>query len=363
MRPIGSPLPAISVGTSQYNYIVNGDFSINQRRPATATSATGSATFGGYAIDRWVFVTGTGNTSTLTLTPTDLAFGHFTISPNGIGVSYPGVYVTDRVLRVSSSTSVTGTSGYIQTEIEDASTLSGKTCTLSGSIYTTSGSLGPYGIQLFQIFGTGGSPSANVTVLNTTFTNSIIQNWEFFSTTFVMPSVYGKTEGTNSDSRLALRILNQSNVTTDYYTANWQLEEAPYYTGFHKRTFQEELQLCKRYYQKSFGVNQLATSNIPGGRHFFPYLTNSTTAGGGGFGSIPLPVEMRKVPTCVIWNPSAIGGANQVINYSTNTACTSTAQENTTNPKVFNFTYTPPASTAFGHMMGAHFEAKADFND
>lgn len=102
------------------------------------------------------------------------------------------------------STGAVGPSGYVvlDTPVANVAIQSGETVTLSFWTRTSFSTKAIY-ITLLQHFGTGGSPSANVPITAQNIT--VFSNWRKYTLTFTMPSVAGKTLGTNGTDCLVLR--------------------------------------------------------------------------------------------------------------------------------------------------------------
>ena len=105
----------------------------------------------------------------------------------------------------------------------------------------------PY-IFLRQSFGTGGSPSVNVTTILVT-SQAITTSWAKYTYTVTLPSVSGKTLGTDNNDCLIVMLLMPVNTTFTFDLAQVQLEAGPVATPFERRPVGTELALCERYYQ------------------------------------------------------------------------------------------------------------------
>ncbi len=86
--------------------------------------------------------------------------------------------------------------------IEGVRNYAGQTITVLGWMRRSSGS-GNVAVQCIQDFGTGGSPSSRVFVSPQTVT--LTGSWAAFALTFAVPSISGKTLGTNGNDYLQLR--------------------------------------------------------------------------------------------------------------------------------------------------------------
>ncbi len=178
----------------------------------------------------------------------------------------------------------------ITQRIENVRLLGGKTVTVS--FWAKASAALNLGAYISQIFGTGGSPSAQVNVAPTTFALTTV--WTRFTATIVIPSTSGKILGTNGDSSTSLTF-GFSSGTTNAATSGtgaqtgtfelWgvQLEIGSVVTSVGKRTIGTEMNLCQRFYQ----TGQMQWSG-------------AVTAAVPVAISAPPPVVMRAVPTMVL---------------------------------------------------------------
>jgi len=206
------------------NRIINGNFDVWQR----GTSFTLSTSFQ-YTADRWRAKVGTGGAGSIVRNVSS-ADGNpyltFAITTAGTGsheFSQPIEFVR----------SVTGTSG--------AST----SVAVSMRVARTSGT-GTLDVSLLQYFGSGGSPSASVSLFLGTITPTSTST--LYSLTGTLASINGKTLGSNNDDQLVL-IITPSNAVATYDFASVQVEAGTVATPFERRSYGQELALCQRYYE------------------------------------------------------------------------------------------------------------------
>jgi hypothetical protein len=237
------------VGTETFrNKLINGDFDIWQRA-ISAPLAVGGATIA----DRWT-KDGTGTQHGVA----QLAFG--------LGQTE----VPDNPVYFwrSTTNSVAGANNYalINQSIEDVRTFQGQNIVLS--FYAKSPNAPrPISVELSQQFGAGGSPSPEVTGIGATKVN-LTTNWQKFSIPMSVPSVAGKSFGTNGRHCLRLFIWLDAGATYNSRTvslgqfpgiqdidiAHVQIEKGSIATQFEKRLFGIEMALCERYYEKSYAL-------------------------------------------------------------------------------------------------------------
>jgi hypothetical protein len=242
----GAAITASKLQNPQYtgfrNRIINGNFDIWQR----GTSFTAS----GYGVDRW---NNARNVSTCTMSQETFTLGQTDVPNN------PTYFCR---MTVASSA---GASNFVvlQQPIEDVKVLSGQSVTIS--FYAKADSAKSIALELAQVFGTGGSPSADVTAIGAQKLN-LTTSWQKFTATISVPSISGKTLGTNNNHHLVAAIwldagsdfnsrtdtLGQQSGTFDI--AQVQVEQGTVATPFEARPIGTELALCQRYFEKTFNL-------------------------------------------------------------------------------------------------------------
>lgn len=271
------------------NKVLNGDFNIWQRTIGTAYQTINP----GFYADQFYFTGSTG------FTQQKLAF-----TPGAAPVSgYESRYYYNVTLTANNQ------NAELLQRIEDARTLSGQRVTLSFWARSTAGQQ-VVNSGLYQNFGTGGSPSAvqaATSVSGQTYTWTADSTWRRYTFVQDLPSVAGKTFGTNDNSYLWVRIFQLSATTTNTSIDIWgvQLEAGSVATDFIIATGNpaSELAACQRYYQLLGGKNNndvLGTGT----------MNTSTT----GYFVINHKATMRANPTIGSGNLSNIkiaGGAGQ----------------------------------------------------
>jgi hypothetical protein len=251
------------------NAIINGQFAITQRGTTFSNPATGS-----YSADRWRFdYDGTGGTRAITFP---------SISP---GASMSGMQAKNVVQIAMTTGSTGGTYQRFAQRIEDVRTFANETITLSFWVYSSS----PKTItaRAVQNFGTGGSPSAEVsTVIATTTTSGAVYERKNFTVT--LPSLSGKTIGTNENSYLEIHLdLGVQTGTIAFWGV--QLEQNNTATALERRPIQQEIALCQRFYEKSYALNVAPGTNTTDGA-----LCSWGSTQSDGVGGIYVPFKVRK---------------------------------------------------------------------
>jgi hypothetical protein len=283
-------LPA---GLGFRNAIINGDFSINQRGFSSTTTS------GTYGFDRWR-ISSAGGTVT------------YSAQSFTAGNAIPGQEPTNFARVVTASQSASSHLSIFNQAIESVRTFAGQSVTIS--FWAKAGSGTPkVSIELAQNFGTGGSPSS--TVFSYVNQATLSTSWARYIFTFLVPSISGKTIGTNNDHFLSLNMWTSAgsdfnsrtgsigiqNSTIDFWGV--QVEQNLQPTPFEQRPIGIELALCQRYFWKHLsggGISYLSF-NYAGVQYRL---------------TIPHPVQMRSNPHTVTtsgWqggSTPSISGAN-----------------------------------------------------
>ena len=265
------------------NKIINGDFNINQRNFSSST------TTGAYNFDRWQQVFSGGSQ---TITPQTFTTGTAPVAG----------YESKTFCRiVSASQSAAGDYSAQTQKIEGVRTFAGQTVTVSFWAKASTGTPN-IGLSGLQNFGTGGSPSSNVIVTGST--TAITTSWARYSFTLNVPSISGKTIGSNNDdhfrvdlwtsagttiSGLGYPAVGVQNVTIDVW--GFQAEAGSVATAFQTATgtLAGELAACQRYYWQIIdgSVTNAMVCNANS------YTTTDCR------GVLQYPVTMRTAPTLV----------------------------------------------------------------
>jgi hypothetical protein len=220
------------------NAIINGNFDVWQQATSHSTAGYGSA-------DRW---NNDRVGSSCTISRQIFPLGQTEVPGN------PKYFCR----AVVSSSAASANYSALQQRIEGVNTFAGQTITVR--FWAKADAARPIAIELVQNFGTGGSPSASVVALAVTKV-ALGTAWQDVRLTATLPSISGKTLGTNNDDSLALLIwfdagsdfnartnsLGQQSGTFDI--AQLQVELGLVATPFERRPVVTELSLCKRYGQ------------------------------------------------------------------------------------------------------------------
>jgi hypothetical protein len=256
------------------NVIINGNFDVWQRGISQTSSAYGSD-------DRW---------SNLNSGSTKVA------SQQGFTLGQTDVVGNPKYYSRTVVTSVAGAGNYVlkRQSVEGVTTFSGET--VSFTFWAKADANKNIAVEFYQNFGSGGSPSGLVFLPSQTV--SLTTSWAKHSLTFDIPSVSGKTLGTDGNDSLSFHFwfeagsdynsrtnsLGQQSGTFDI--AQVQLEVGDTATPFEHRSYGQELALCQRYYEQLSGNNGEMISGV--GQAF----TSSS-----GETAVIYKVEKRAAPT------------------------------------------------------------------
>ena len=272
------------------NAIINPVMDIWQRGTSFSNPASGA-----YTADRWrIDYDGAGGTRTVARNNISLG----TNLPSGI----QGKYFMEVIL----TNAGTATTQSISQRVERVNTFAGEAITLSAWVRNDGGGTGVNSLtaSVMQNFGTGGSPSTAVTtVLGTA---AVTGTWVRLHVHATLPSISGKTIGSNGDDYLQI-MFNLGSQTGKFWLYGVQLEQNTTQTALERRPIQQEIALCERYCQKSYELG-----------------TNAGTSTGSGsiMGSIAAPnstspksaqahfrVRMRTTPAVTIYD--LVGNINK----------------------------------------------------
>jgi hypothetical protein len=252
-----------TTATGFRNAIINGDFRIWQRGTSFSSPAANTL-----SADRWK--------TTYALGPTTTSV---TRQPFSIGISSTLGVEAEFYLRSTITTVGTATRFSQEQFIEDVRTFAGQTVTLS--FWAKADSVRSVGAVILQNFGTGGS--SQVSAVNQSI--SLTTSWERYTVTTTVPSISGKTIGTNSSISVRFDQALASGSVLDLWGV--QLEEGSIATPFEQRPIGTELALCQRYYQRI--TPDISISSYPG-------FNDTTTTG---VFMIPFTQTMRVKPTAL----------------------------------------------------------------
>lgn len=220
------------------NLLINGAFDIWQRDTVASSGVSvglNSAAGEKYTADRWHAAAdgSTGGAGQLVVSQQSHAVGQTDVPGE------PQYYC--RIFESIASTIGRPTFGQ---KIEDVRRTAGRLLTVS--FYAKASVALSINLVLTQVFGAGGS--ANVQVSLTAV--AIDTGWARHAYTITVPSIAGKTIGTSHYLDVAFQLVQGSTPTIEF--SNVQVELGNQVSAYDRRTVDLELQLCQRYYEKSW---------------------------------------------------------------------------------------------------------------
>jgi hypothetical protein len=274
------------------NKIINGDFRLNQRA-FTSTTTTAIYTF-----DRWrTTIAGTGTTT-------------FSAQTFTLGAAPVAGYEGQNYLDINTTgQSGTGAASRLDQRIESVRTVTNSTVVVSFWAKAASGTP-KISVELEQNFGTGGSPSTSVRTYAGQAT--ISTTWARYSVSVALPSISGKTLGTNNDDFIGAHFWVSAGTDFDARTGSlgiqtntfsiWgvQFEQNNVATAFQTATgtLQGERSACERYYWRYTGGN----GNFSAYGNGIAYSTINAEI------VVPFPTSMRISPTASVeYSTLAVG--------------------------------------------------------
>ena len=237
----GSSFPVTGYAWQGFrNRVINGNFDIWQRG-TSLVSAVNNA----YLADRWK---NEGAGSTTVISRQAFTLGQ-TVVP------YEPTYFHRTVV-----TSVAGAGNFAKfsQRVESVRTFAGQTAILS--FWAKADAVKNLAVECVQNFGTGGAPSAAVTAIDVT-TKTLGTGFQFFTVSVTLPSISGKTLGSNGDDYLEVnfwydagstfnaRTLSLGQQSGTFDIAQVQLEPGSSATPFELLPIEVVDSLCRRFYR------------------------------------------------------------------------------------------------------------------
>ncbi len=259
------------------NLLINGNFDIWQRGTSFAIASDE------YTADRWIVAEGAGGTATVTRQA-------FTVGQTAVP-NEPRYF-----LRHDQTVGATG-GPEVRQRIEGVRSFAGRAVTLS--FWAKAGASVTVTPFATQNFGTGGTPSTAVQSVGSVKT--LTTAWQKFTQTFVLPSISGKTLGSDENDYVAIGVEFPNTSTYTIDLAQWQLESGSTATAFDIRPIQQEIARAERFYQKSYNLTvDPATVTDQGAVQFKAHTTAHHQ-------EVPLRTRMRAQPAITAY--STVTGA------------------------------------------------------
>lgn len=274
------------IGQNLKNKLINGGFDYWQRNTTFANPTS-------FTADRWA-IQFDGTIGTFSVSRQDFALGQTDVPGS------PRYFLRwDHTVAGSGSTNRS-----LVQRIESVRTLEGKKATLA--FYAKADAARTLGVRATQSFGSGGSPSANVPIAEQFV--DLTPSWQRFVVTFDVPSISGKTLGTNGDDFLQFdfRMPVNTVMTIDLAQAMFVEGESAGDFELAGGDLPGELKLCQRYYEKSYELSTVpGTATAIGRQQGNIGGTAGMTVTPGNQYLIPgirFSVRKRAAPTVTLWD-------------------------------------------------------------
>lgn len=200
-------------------------------------------------------------------------------------------------IRYLLTTNGTSTTRSLTNIVESVRTHAGKEVTVS--FWATGSSAFTLIANVNQNFGTGGSPSTEVNA-STNQNKSVTTSWQRFTYTFTMPSISGKTLGSNGNDYVGIKFAFDNLTNGDSCDIRGlRFDVGDTAKDFVHRPKAIELALCRLYYQQSYDLevapgtvdaNGMVVGKASSTAHVFHER---------------LSTSMRTTPTVTFYNPNS----------------------------------------------------------
>ena len=245
-----------------------------------------------------------------------------------------------------------------QQKIEGVARTAGRTLTLSMTAKSYSGSDYTMGsIFAVQRFGTGGSPSSTVTTAVAVTPTIDGTDYTRQSWTFTLPSISGKTLGTNGDDCLDLVFRTGQNETYALYIAEVSLVEGTVTPDVQSGVDPGDvLHQCQRFYEKSY-PQEISPGTITGYGMDWVYLGNFNVTTHAIGSTVYFKVEKRGSPTVDTWSTATASTTGKAYDYTATADVTATVAT----PSTSGFRWSATCGSSSGTMsVAAQWTADAE---
>lgn len=338
---VRSEIPSLTVNDTT-NHLINGGFNFAQRQtPATLTTITD----GSYGPDRWK----------MTRENADLQYRRVDASgESGLTSPYYGEFkkITNagkmlmcQPLEKLDTLKFRGKVIGFQLGMKSNSARTMKIAVVELQAAGVADTL-PTLVSAWGADGTDPTLGANLATISTPTSCSVTTSWQTFQFTGTFPS--------NSKNLLVMVWSNADCAVND----TLGMAEAGLYFGSTLRSWTPrhtsiELQLCRRYYWKTFELETAPAQSVSSSAfRFIAGKAGGTTQ----YGSFALPAPMRITPTCTTYNISAANSQVRDGTAAADCSGTSVVAEGST---IF-INATGNASTAVGNRLHVHITADAE---
>lgn len=171
-----------------------------------------------------------------------------------------------------------------------------------------------FSVSVNQYFGSGGGPSGPVFTTLGTVTVPAASGWTLYTITGTIPSISGKTLGSNGDDyiEVGVNLGTAGNVTHDFALMGCRQSASP--VAFPPLPLERTLQRVGRYFQMTYQYGV-----IPGTVTDLGAVQRRAVAASGTEPMISerLPIRMRAAPVVLWYSPSTLNKSGFVRNVST----------------------------------------------
>ena len=334
-------LPASVAGN---NMIVNGDFQVWQRGAGGSAVIPVTATVNIYTADRWQIGTGVNEASTITQVAGATSGSYLAQVQRNSGQTGTGIMTFITSLTRSMCIGAAGNQLTISFKAK------------KGADFSAASS------QLFceVISGTG---STDVSALTTTFAGQAAQINQPVTLSLSLTSYSFTCSAIPSNiTQLAVGFyftpVGTAGANDWFQVTDVQLEISQDATNFDRRNFQQELQVCQAFYEKSFGYITAPAQNVGINNDEFRFPQILTGASGQDTGTILYKAPKQTTPTLIsLYNPGA--NNSEVRNETGSVDCTSsTLSVNGT--KGLSVSFVNAAGTLPGYILGVNWTSEAE---
>lgn len=286
-------LTSDSINYFRKNLLDNGSFQVRQRLNALYTASKVYAAAEKFFFwDRWCFQVTAGFTATLAMNRTTslLASSGFTF-----GLTTATAAISDRITMYQ--------------RVVNARKLSGKTLQLTTHVDIPASVLaaGNFTVKAIWNYGTGGTPAAQATLLDTTIATA---DGVLVTHEIACPAVSDAADfGTNENEYLEIQYSWMFLTGTEVKWRDVQLEEGAVASPFEVLTYEDELYRCQRHFQKSYAKNHATgTAGLyPGCARMQPSSTASFAVC-----NVFFRRALRDIPTVTLYSTDTANGAGKI---------------------------------------------------
>ena len=322
------------------NLVTNGRFRISQ----LATSWSAVTTADVHLADRWLYIgaaTSKADISVVARTGGLSAWLQVVTYASG---SFPGTVVIAQVIPVNSTGTLLGKYLTVSFDISSPDDYQGTVsvkATCAGTADTSANYLAALNPTAAENATASGAPAGSLARYWGTSSSAITYTGSGIWLTISIPPA--ATAKTVQISNIQVQLSNTSRAAGGHTVPVYQ--DVPY---------SDELNECKRFYQKSFLIATAPAQNAGATTGEVIFLATAAGAAQDNSPMVQFPVEMKSTPTLTLYNPSAASA--QVRDESAAVNCTAAGTYNSTT-RGFLVYCTGNAATAVNNLLGFHYVA------